>query len=119
MKVRKFLFLLKRPPQGGVIDQELFDQLLTLAAFDQELSVLFLGEGIYRLFGDDNEGARKAAHAGLLDALSFYGIESVWVEIESMAHRGLSLADAAIQVKSANRDVVTAMLAEHDVILGD
>ena len=119
MKVRKFLFLLKRPPQGGVIDQELFDQLLTLSAFDQELSVLFLGEGIYRLFGDANGEAQKAAHAGQLEALSFYGIESVWVEADSLLQRGLSLADASIQVKAASRDIVMAMLAEHDVILGD
>lgn len=119
MKVRKFLFLLKRSPQGGVIDQELFDQLLTLSAFDQELSVLFVGEGVYRLLGDDREGAQNAAHAGLLEALSFYGIESVWVETDSLLQCGLSLADAAIPVKPANRDIVRTMLAGHDVILGD
>ncbi len=119
MEAKRFLFLLKHPPQSGVINGELFDQVLTLAAFDQSVSVLFMEEGVYQLISRSGETDSAAEHAGRLAALAFYGIDSVWVESESLSRRGLSLDGSAIPVQAIRRESVAGLIARHDVILGD
>ena len=119
MNTRRFLFLLRRPPQGGVIDSELFDQMLTLAAFDQAITVLFIDDGVYRLNRETGEPVPTMEPAGLLELLAFYDIESIWVEEESLVQRDMNLDEARLSVRTILREDVAGLLASHDVILGD
>ena len=119
MNQRRFLFLLRRPPQGGVIDSELFDQMLTLAAFDQAITVLFVDDGVYRLNRETGEPVSTMETAGLLELLAFYDIDSVWVEEESLVQRDMNLDDARLSVRTMLREDVAGLFARHDVILGD
>ena len=119
MNARRFLFLLRRPPQGGLIDSELFDQMLTLAAFDQAITVLFVDDGVYRLTRDTGEPVPTMEPAGLLELLAFYDIESIWVEEESLVKRDMNLDDARLSLRAMLREDVAGLLARHDVILGD
>lgn len=119
MNTRRFLFLLRRPPQGGVIDSELFDQMLTLAAFDQAITVLFVDDGVYRLTRETGEPVPTMEPAGLLELLAFYDIESIWVEEESLVQRDMNLDEARLSVRTILREDVAGLLARHDAILGD
>jgi tRNA 2-thiouridine synthesizing protein C len=119
VNTRRFLFLLRRPPQGGVIDSELFDQMLTLAAFDQAITVLFVDDGVYRLTRETGEPVPTMEPAGLLELLAFYDIESIWVEEESLVQRDMNLDEARLSVRTILREDVAGLLASHDVILGD
>ncbi|MEY2681290.1 MAG: hypothetical protein RL661_1521 [Pseudomonadota bacterium] len=102
-----------------MIDSELFDQMLTLAAFDQAITVLFVDDGVYRLTRETGEPVPTMEPAGLLELLAFYDIESVWVEAESLVQRGMRLDRAVLSVKSLPREAVSGLFARHDVILGD
>ena len=119
MNTRQFLFIFRRSPRGGVIDREMLDQMLTLAAFDQAITVLFVDEGVYRLTRDMDATASILKPSELLDLLAFYDIDSVWVEEESLMQRDMSLDDACVSVRIMPRETVAGLLARHDVILGD
>ena len=46
---KKFLFVLRKPPFTGVSMQETLDSVLTVAAFDQSVSLLLLDDGVFQL----------------------------------------------------------------------
>lgn len=102
-----------------MIDSELFDQMLTLAAFDQAITVLFVDDGVYRLTRETGEPVPTMEPAGLLELLAFYDIESIWVEEESLVQRDMNLDDTRLSVQTMPREAVAGLLARHDVILGD
>ena len=102
-----------------MIDSELFDQMLTLAAFDQAITVLFVDDGVYRLNRETGQPVSTMETAGLLELLAFYDIDSVWVEAESLVQRDMNLDDARLSVRTMLREDVAGLLARHDVILGD
>ena len=93
--------------------------MLTLAAFDQAITVLFVDEGVYRLTRDMDARVPTLQPSELLDLLAFYDIESIWVEEESMVQRDMNLDDACVSVRTMLREDVAGLLARHDVILGD
>jgi tRNA 2-thiouridine synthesizing protein C len=119
VNTRRFLFLLRRASQGDVIDGELLDQILTLAAFDQAITVLFVDEGVYRLTSEVETAVSTLESGGLLALLAFYDIDSVWVEAESLVERGICLSTDQPCLKILPREAVAGMLGGHDVILGD
>ena len=46
---KKFLFILGTAPVSGVQVQETLDQILTTAAMEQSVSLLFLDDGVFQL----------------------------------------------------------------------
>jgi len=93
--------------------------MLTLAAFDQAITVLFVDEGVYRLTRDMDARVPTLQPSELLDLLAFYDIESIWVEEESLVKRDMNLDDARLSLRAMLREDVAGLLARHDVILGD
>lgn len=102
-----------------MIDSELFDQMLTMAAFDQAITVLFIDDGVYRLTREMDAPVSTTEPSGLLELLAFYDIESIWVEEESLVQRNMNLDDARLSVRTMLREDVAGLLGRHDVILGD
>ena len=49
MTPRRILFVIAHPPHRGALAFELLDELLVGAVFDQRVSVLFVGDGVYQL----------------------------------------------------------------------
>ena len=47
--MKNFLFVMRRMPFSGIYVQETLDMLLTAAAFDQSVSVLFADDGVLQL----------------------------------------------------------------------
>ena len=113
----RWLFLLRHPPRTGLRAAETLDRLLTFAAFDQAVSLLFLDDGVYQLSAGQQDAAGAPVLSDLLGALAFYGVETVWVESESLAERGLALADLAIPVAPLARSAIAALIATHDRVL--
>lgn len=114
--VKKFLFVMRRAPQAGLRVRETLDLILTTAAFDQSVSLVFLDDGVYQLKrGQHPAAAGLPPVAPLFEALALYDVENIWVESESLAERGLDLADLLIPARPVGRCAVAALVAEHDV----
>ena len=60
------------------------------AAFEQDVSLAFLGDGVYQLTkGQDTKGIGIKNHSKTYRALEGYDVEKLYVERESLAARGL------------------------------
>lgn len=115
---KKLLFVLRRPPQAGLLVREALDMAMTAAAFDQEVSLLLLDDGVYPLKrGQAPEVAGLPAVAPLFEALALYGIEQVLAERESLAERGLSPADLVIRVDVLDRSAIAGLTQAHDLVI--
>lgn len=115
---QRFLFIIRTPPQGGLRVRETLDMVLTTAAFDQAVSVLYMDDGIYQLRQGQQAENGQSVIGEMLEAFSLYGVENVWVERESLLSRRMTLSDLVIKTEIVDRARLSALLQRFDLVLG-
>ena len=76
---------------GTVYAQESLEVVLIGAAFDQDVSVVFLDDGVYQIRKDQDTSAIGTKNfSKTFRALEMYDVEKLYVEKESMEARGMS-----------------------------
>ncbi|MEE9453240.1 MAG: sulfurtransferase complex subunit TusC [Paracoccaceae bacterium] len=92
--VKKFLYVNRRAPYGTIYAQEALEVVLIGAAFDQDVSMAFLDDGVFQLTkGQDTKGIGLKNFSPTFRALGDYEVTKLYVERESLEERGLSLDD--------------------------
>lgn len=118
--MKQYLFLMRHAPHLTSHVQEALDQLLTTAAFDQTVSVLFMDNGVLQLKRDQDAGSLGGRDIlAVLRALPLYDVEQLFVERESLLERGLTEFDLELSVHVIERNEVHALLAAQDIIVSD
>ncbi len=77
--------IISSPPFSLIDGKEGVDLALVCAAFDQQVNLIFVDEGIFHLI--DKQSAKNfmdKLHDKQLKALSFYDIDAIYAEIESL-----------------------------------
>jgi tRNA 2-thiouridine synthesizing protein C len=81
-------------PYGTIFALESLEVVLIGAAFEQDVSLAFIGDGVYQLTkGQKTDGIGMKCFAPTYAALGDYEVTKIYVEKESMEERGLSLDD--------------------------
>jgi tRNA 2-thiouridine synthesizing protein C len=118
--MKKYLFVLRRVPHNGNHVQETLDMLLTTAAFDQAVSVLFVDDGVLQLKTQQNPAAMGLKDtAAIFGALEIYDVNALYAEIESLRARGLAVEDLILPVQAINRSEVNQLMRRHEVLIPD
>ena len=92
--IKKFMYLNRRAPYGTIYAWESLEVVLIGAAFDQDVSLAFLDDGVYQLVkGQDTKGVEMKNFSPTYSALGDYDVTKIYVEQESLEERGLSLED--------------------------
>jgi len=116
--MKNFLFVMRRPPHEGIGVRESLDMLMTVAAFDQPVRLLFLDDGVFQLkSGQKPESLGLKPIAPLYAALEVYGVEELWVEEESLSQRGLIHENLILPTLSIKRAEVASLIAAADVVV--
>ncbi len=110
---KKFLFILRKSSYDGLYVQEIFDIVLTTAAFEQEVSVLLLDDAVFHL--KSNQNARKNI-ATLFEILPTMDVTDIFVEFESLSERGLTTEMLTQIVKLESRATISSFMATFDVV---
>ena len=93
-KVKRFLYINRRAPYGSIYALESLEVVLIGAAFEQDVSVMFLDDGVYQLKkGQDTTGIGMKNFSPTYKALGDYDINKIYVEKESLEERGLTTDD--------------------------
>lgn len=117
MQSKKFLFLARRAPSGGLQALEALDAALTAAAFDQSVRLLFLDDGVWQLKRGQQPTAGRNP-AALYHSLELYDVATPpWVEEESLDERGLRPEDLLMPVDLVQRSQIAGLLRDCDVLL--
>lgn len=116
--VKKFMFVNRKAPYGTIHALESLEVVLITATFDQDVSLVFLDDGVYELVkGQDTVAIGIKNHSKTYRALDGYDVEKLFVERESMDARGLSEDDLLVPVQVLSSAEMGALMAEQDVVL--
>jgi len=93
-QTKKFMFVNRKVPYGTVYALESLEVVLISAAFDQDVSLAFVDDGVYQLKdGQSTDGIGMKNFSPTYKALGDYDINKLYVEKESLEERGLSVDD--------------------------
>jgi len=117
--VKKFMFVNRRAPYGTIYALEALEVVLISAAFDQDVSLAFLDDGVYQLVkGQHTKGVDMKNFSPTYRALEGYDIEKLYVERESLEARGLSEDQLIVPVEVMSSEELAARMDEQDVVIG-
>ena len=89
--IKKFLYVNRKAPHGTIYALESLEVVLIGAAFDQDVSLAFIDDGVYQLMLNQNtSGIGVKNFSPTYKALGDYDVNKIYVEIESLELRGLS-----------------------------
>lgn len=92
--VKKFLYVNRRAPYGTIYALESLEVVLIGAAFEQDVSLAFVDDGVFQLTkGQNTDGIGMKNFSPTFRALGDYDVQKLFVERESLEERGLSEDD--------------------------
>ncbi|MDD4879988.1 MAG: sulfurtransferase complex subunit TusC [Gallionellaceae bacterium] len=116
--VKQFMFVNRKAPYGTIYALEGLEVVLISAAFEQDVSMAFIDDGVYELKkGQDTKSLGQKNFSPTYRALEGYDIEKLYVERESMEARGLTEEDLLVDVVVLDRAEMAAKMDEQDVLI--
>ena len=92
--VKKFMYVNRKAPYGTIYAWESLEVVLIGAAFEQDVSLAFIDDGVYQLVKGQNTTELGIKNfSPTYSALGDYDIKQIYVEKESLEARGLSVDD--------------------------
>ena len=115
---KKFMFVNRTAPYGTVYALESLEVVLITAAFDQDVSLVFIDDGVWQLKkGQQTKAIETKNFSPTYRALEGYDVEKLYVERESMAARGLTESDLIVDVTLLAADELGRLMDEQDAVL--
>ena len=115
MSVRRVTFVLDDAPLAGARARERLDLVLMGLAFDLEVSVLFMGDGVWQLVNPDGAGdARGFVRA--YRSLELYGVSGIYAAAEALDRRGISDDRLLLPVERLDAAGIRALLARQEAL---
>ncbi len=119
MAGRSILFICRHSPYGSHLARSGLDAALAAAAFEQTVTLLFLGDGVLQLNGAQEGRAIGHRDLGrLLASLPLYDIESVYAEAVAMQRHGIDETSVPLPVKLLDHEQIQGLLSQSDHLLG-
>lgn len=93
-ETKRFLYVNRKAPHGSIYALESLEVVLIGAAFEQDVSLAFLDDGVFQLVKKQvTTGIGVKNFAPTYRALGDYDVRKIFVERESLDARGLAEAD--------------------------
>jgi tRNA 2-thiouridine synthesizing protein C len=116
--IKRFMYINRRAPYGTIYALESLEVVLIGAAFEQDVSMAFIDDGVYEIKkGQDTKGVEMKNFSPTYRALEMYDVEKLYVERESMEARGLTEDDFVVPVQVLSSKELADLMEEQDVIL--
>jgi len=116
--VKRFLYVNRKAPYGTIYALESLEVVLIGAAFDQEVSLAFVGDGVYQLAkGQDTKTLEVKNFSPTFRALDDYDVNRIYVDEDALRARGLTEADLVIPVEVVSAERMAEIMENQDVVL--
>ena len=116
---KKLLFISRHAPYGSSLAKDALDAVLAASAYDQQLSLLFMDDGVFQLL--KNQYADQIAQksfAAILPALQLYDVNLMYVHRESLEKRQITINELVLDsVQIIDSTAVSSLLAQQDQLL--
>jgi len=128
-EIKKIMFTVRKAPHGTIYVYEGLEVKLIMAAYDADISVVFLDDGVYALKqGQDTKELGIKGFEATYGVMVDYEISKVFVDRQSMEQRGMTEDDLLVigededteepvKPKVVDAHEIAAMMAEQHNIL--
>ena len=117
-KVKRFLYVNRKAPHGTIYAHESLEVVLIGAAFEQDVSLAFVGDGVYQLAkGQDTKALESKNFSPTFRALEDYDVTKLFVEQEALEARGLTEGDLVVPVQVVSAARLAEIMEAQDVVL--
>jgi tRNA 2-thiouridine synthesizing protein C len=117
-RIKKVMFVNRKAPYGTIYALESLEVVLITATFDQDVSLVFLDDGVYELLkGQNTKAVGIKNFSPTYRALDGYDVEKLYVERESLEARGLSEDQLLVDVEVLSSAEMGELMAQQDVVL--
>ncbi|MBC8303136.1 MAG: sulfurtransferase complex subunit TusC [Pelagibacterales bacterium] len=115
--IKKLLYINRRAPHGTIYAHEALEVVLIGAAFEQDVSLAFIDDGVFQLKKDqDTSDIHTKNFSKIYKALEMYDVEKLFVEKESLDKRGLTEDDLSVDVEIINSSEMKKLITDSEVI---
>lgn len=90
--MKNLLFISRHAPYGTGIAREALDAVLGASAYGQNLSLLFMDDGVFQLLKHQSpQTLQQKSLSANLSALPVYEVENLFVHSDSLRRRGIDV----------------------------
>lgn len=111
-------FITRQAPHGSATARETQDAVLATSALTEDLSVFFIGDGVFQLMKNQSPkqiGSRN--FAATFKLFDLYDIENIYVCEDSLIARGIDASQLLIEVSCLSHGDMNARIRQHAKIL--
>lgn len=110
---QKILYVFTKAPYSTSNGQEGLDAVLMGAAFEQDISVLFIHDGVFQIkSGQDTSASEIKQFTKTFQALGDFDVDNLYVFDTSLAARGLSAEQLSCPVEVINSVEVAQLIKQ-------
>jgi tRNA 2-thiouridine synthesizing protein C len=116
---KKLLFISRHAPYGNSLAREALDAVLAASAYDQRLSLLFMDDGVFQLLPNQLPShISQKSFAAMLQALSLYDVDELYVHAESLSKRGIEVHELILDnIQVIDSTAISSLLNQQDKLL--
>lgn len=117
-RIKKFLFVNRKAPYGTIYALESLEVVMISAAFNQDVSLAFLDDGIFQIIkGQETTFIDMKNFSSTYRALGDFGVSKMYAERESMEARGINESDLIVPAEVIDTKRMTELMHSQDIIL--
>ena len=115
---KSFLLINRQAPYGSSAARDALDVALTASVFEQDISLLFLADGVFQLLQDQQpQGIQQKNISANLSALPMYDIDQIFVSASALKARGLKKEQLSLPAELLDDQQIAALISRHDQVM--
>ncbi len=110
---KKIMFVMRQAPHGTIYSYEGLEAVLITSAYEQDVSMVFIGDGVFALLkGQETGDIGLKGYIDTYRVLPDYGVEKIYVDRKSMEDRALAPSDFVIDVEVKESNEISVLMQE-------
>lgn len=115
MQPKNILIIIRQAPYSTLLPVAALDILLTAAAFEQTVGLLFMGDGVLHLLGNQNvedSGMKDISKA--IPSLELYDVDQIFCEATALARKNIKPDALVFQAEALSINQIAASIENAD-----
>lgn len=112
------LFIFRHSPYGSSLGREGLEAALAAGAFEQDMAILFMDDGVFQLTNNQAADAiERKSHQKMAAALPLFGIDTLYSATSSLKERGLTPEAVALKTLPLSSNQISDLINNAKTVL--
>jgi len=113
----RITFISRAAPYGQNKANLCLDMALASAVFEQDVTYIFFGDGVYQILkGQDGSAIESKTLGNALETLVLYGIEKIYADSQSLQEREISESELLSGMQIVNSESIAQIIESSDAV---